>query len=127
MRYALIENGLVVEVKQMADNFNPSAVTHKFDFRLVNVLLDPAFDSSIEELKGWTYTINPNSVDAQRVVVALSQEEMDENAQDEIDRTERNQARAAYQNLIDGVGTNAERLVRVERITARLLRDRYGV
>ena len=43
-RYALIENELVVETREMADNFDPDEVSHKFDLRIVNQQPDPVFD-----------------------------------------------------------------------------------
>ena len=53
-------------------------------------------------------------------IVAHSQEDLDAEA-------ERETAKAQYQALMDGTGTQLERLVRVERVTAYLLKSNFGV
>ena len=40
---------------------------------------------------------------------------------------EREQAKAMYQDLKDGVGTQLERLVRTEKVVAYLLKSQFGV
>ena len=83
-RYARIENELVVEVRDMADNFDPDEVRHKYDLRIVNQLPDPVFDPETEilvtpasELTSWDFVVNPTDVDATRLVRPLTQEELD--------------------------------------------------
>ena len=122
MKYALIESELVVEVRNMASNFDPAEVAHKFDFRVVILQPDPVFDPATEKLQGYTYVVNPADVEATRVVVALSQAELDALAE----QAERDVAKALYQDLKNGVGNNTARLLRVEKVLARLLKDAYG-
>ncbi len=122
MRYARIESELVVETREMADNFNPAEVIHKFDWRIIVPQPDPAFDPATEKLQGFTYVVNPTDVEATRVVVPLTQAELDALA----DEAERVIAKSFYDDLKAGVGNNATRLARVEQVVARLLRDAYG-
>ena len=130
--YAKIETGAVVEVRNMADNFDPAEVAHKFDFRIVIVQTDPVFDPLTHRLVGgsnianWDFVINPSDVEATRKVIALTQEEIDQATQDATDQAERDQAKALYQDLKSGAGNNNDRLLRVEMVLARLLRDAYG-
>lgn len=59
-------------------------------------------------------------------IVDLSAEEL-QAIQDQKDaEAERQQAKAIYLDLKKGVGTAGERLTRVEKVLARLLRDMYG-
>ena len=127
MKYALIENDLVVEVRDMPVNFDPATVAHKFDARPVNDLVKPAIDPATQKYGVILYTVNPADVDATLEVLAKTQEEQDAYTQNQLDETERAQAKAVYQDLKDGTGTQLERLVRAERVAARLLRDAYGV
>lgn len=52
-------------------------------------------------------------------VVALSQAELD-------DKTELTTIKAAYTALKNGTGTQLERLVRVEQVLSRVLKDQYA-
>jgi len=121
MRYARIELGLVVETRNMADNFEPTEVLHKFDWRIIVVQPDPVFDPATEKLQGFDYVVNPADVEATRAVVALNQDELDALA----DQAERDIAKALYLDLKNGVGTSVERIVRIEKVAARLLKDAY--
>jgi len=121
MRYAKIISETVSEVRNMADNFDPAAVAHKFDFRIIVPVANPAFDPATEKLHGYDYVVYPEEVTATRKVVALSQGELDGLAE----QAERDIAKTFYQDLKDGTGTQLERLVRVERVLARLLKDAY--
>lgn len=56
-------------------------------------------------------------------VVALTQEEIDAEAQRQADAAELLQLKAIYQDLKNGVGTATERMQRVERCVAWLLKD----
>jgi hypothetical protein len=122
-RYALIEVGVVVEVREMPDNFDPAEVAHKFDWRIISLQPDPAFDPATQKLQGFDYVVNPSDVEATPTVVALNQAELDALAE----QAERDIAKGFYQDLKDGAGNNAERLTRVETVAARLLKDAYGV
>ncbi len=126
-RYARIEANEVVEVRNMPDNFIPAEVAHKFDWRIVELQPDPAFNPATQKLEGWDYVISQFKVTAQKVLVALSQEQQDAYTQRQADQAERAQAKALYQALKNGTGTQGERLLRVEKVLARLLRDAYGV
>ncbi len=121
MRYARIEAELVVETRNMADNFDPAEVAHKFDWRIIVLQSDPAFDPATEKLQGFDYVVNPADVEATKTVVPLTADELDALA----DEAERVIARSFYDDLKAGVGNNAQRLTRVERVAARLLRDAY--
>lgn len=124
-RYARIENGAVVETRVMPDNFDPAAVAHKGDFRIVNILPDPAFDPATQKLEGWGYVLFPEYVEAQRDVVQMTQQEQDDYAEAQDAEQERQLALSYYNDLRNGVGTNLERLVRLERVAARLIKDNY--
>ena len=120
-RYALIESELVVETREMPSNFDPAEVAHKFDWRIVVLQPDPPFDPATEKLKGYDFVVNPADVEATLKVVALTQAELDELAE----QAERDIAKSMYQDLKDGTGTQLERLERCEQVTARLLKDIY--
>jgi len=126
-RYALIEANAVTQVRDRPAGFNPADVAHKFDWRSVNQLADPAVDPATQRLGDWDYTVNQNDVDAQRAVIALTQQEQDAYAQNQTDIAERAIAKAKYQALKNGTGTSAQRIIRLEGVVARLLRDAYGV
>ncbi len=121
MRYARIESELVVEVRNMADNFVPAEVLHKFDWRIIVLQPDPAFDPATHKLQGFDYVVNPSDVEATKTVVPLTADELEALA----DEAERVIARSFYDDLKAGVGTNAQRLTRVELVAARLLKDAY--
>jgi len=125
-KYALIEANAVIEVRNMPPGFNPADVAHKFDWRVVNILATPAIDPATEKIGPWNYVINPSDVDAQRTVVAKTQQEQNDYAQGQADAAERAIVKALYQALKNGTGTTTQRLARVERVAARLLRDAYG-
>ena len=121
MRYALIKNNAVVKTREMADNFDPAEVAHKFDFRIVNVQPNPVFDPDTHKLLGWDYVINVDSVDATPAVVALTQAEIDARTEAATDTDERETAKTFYAALVAGTATNAQ----VQRVVARLLKDAY--
>ena len=127
-RYAKIENGLVVEIRNMADNFDPTEVAHKFDFRVVNTQADPVYDPLIHkllnsgnEVANWDFVINPADVEATRKVVALTQTEIDAATDLAANQDERDQAKTFYAALNAGTATNAQ----VQKVVARLLKDAY--
>ncbi len=126
-KYARIEANEVVEVRNMPDNFTPAEVAHKFDWRIVELQPDPAFNQATQKLESWDYVISQFKVTAQKVVTALTQQEQNAYTQHQSDVAERAQAKALYQALKNGTGTQGERLLRVEKVLARLLRDAYGV
>ena len=127
MRYALIQNNAVTETREMADNFNPTEVAHKFDFRIINVQADPAYDPlthkiiSNQDIANWDFVINPADVEATRKVVALTQAEIDAATDAATDTAERDQAKTFYTALNAGTATNAQ----VQKVVARLLKDAY--
>ena len=121
MRYALIQNNAVTETRAMADNFNADAVRHKFDFRIINVQADPAFDPLTHKLLGWDYVINPASVDATRAIVALTQAEIDATTAAAADQAEIDQVKALVQNLMDGTVSDAVQ----QKILARVIKTLY--
>ena len=127
-RYAKIENNLVVETREMADNFDPAEVAHKGDFRIVNIQADPVFDPDTHilvtpqgELTSWDFVINPSDVEATRKVRALTQQEIDANDAAAAEQAERELAKTYYQALKAGTATNGQ----VQRVVARLLKDAY--
>ena len=128
MRYAKIENNAVVETREMADNFNPTEVAHKFDFRIINVQADPAFDPLThklirnQELANWDFVINPTDVEATRKVIALTQAEIDAATAAAADQAEIDQAKALYQNLMDGTVSDAVQ----QKILARVIKSLFG-
>lgn len=63
--------------------------------------------------------IAANTITTEWTLVPLDQAELDEIA-------EREQIKAVYQAVKNGVGTNLERLVRVEKVLAHLLKLEYG-
>lgn len=127
MRYARIENELVVEIRNMADNFDPAEVTHKFDFRVVNAQPDPVFDPLThkiirnDDIANWDFVVNANDVEATRKVVALTQGEIDAATEVATNQAERDQAKTFYAALKAGTATNAQ----VQKVVARLLKDAY--
>jgi len=121
-RYAYILNSddsIINEVQY--DTFDADAVSHKFgpglDQRIIPVvkLATPVFDSATHKI-GPVNVVEPLRVTKQSSIVARS-------AQDIKDGTERTNAKAAAQDMFNGVGTQAERLVRVEKSLARVIRD----
>jgi hypothetical protein len=81
----------------------------------------PAFDPATHKLQRTPGVIDiPNNTHTHGwQIIALTQEELDEQA--DID-----QARQAYQGLINGTGDTTQRLQRVERVAAHLLKLNYG-
>lgn len=63
--------------------------------------------------------ISGNTITTGWEVVDIPQDEQDNAA-------ELKQVRAVYKDLKNGTGTQAQRLVRVERVLARLIKDNYG-
>ena len=122
MKYALIENNAVTEVRNMASNFVAADVAHKFDLRVVNIQPTPDYDAATHKTGDWDYTINADSVDAVRSVVALSQAELDANADNALNEQEREQAKALYQALKAGTATNNQ----AQRVLAYLLKNTVG-
>ena len=121
MRYAKIENNAVTETRAMADNFDPDAVRHKFDFRIINVQADPAYDPLTHKLEGWDYVINASDVEATRKVIALTQAEIDAATAAAADQAEIDQVKALVQNLMDGTVSDAIQ----QKILARLIKSLY--
>jgi len=127
MRYALIQNNAVTETREMAGNFNPTEVAHKFDFRIVNVQADPAFDPLThkiirnQELANWDFVINANDVEATRKVIALTQAEIDAATAAAADQAEIDQVKALVQNLMDGTVSDAVQ----QKILARIIKTLY--
>ena len=125
-RYARIENNLVVEVRDMADNFDPAEVAHKFDLRIVNQQPDPVFDPLTHilvtpqgELTSWDFVINPADVEATRKVRALTQGEIDAYDASVVAQNERNQAAALVPDLYAGtVSDNIQ-----QKMLARIIQD----
>ena len=128
-RYARIENELVVEVRDMADNFDPDEVRHKYDLRIVNQLPDPVFNPETEilvtpasELTSWDFVVNPNDVEATRLVRPLTQAELDANDEQAAAQAERDQAVALIPDLRAGtVPDNIQ-----QKMLARLISDMYA-
>ena len=125
-RYARIENELVVEVRDMADNFDPDEVRHKYDLRIVNQLPDPVFDPETEilvtpasELTSWDFVVNPTDVVATRLVRPLTQEELDAKDEQAIAQAERDQAVALIPDLRAGTVSDSIQ----QKILARFVED----
>ena len=130
-RYALIEGGLVVEVRDMADNFDPSEVGHKFDWRLVVVQPDPVFDPLTHriirnnDIANWVFGVGIAEVTATRKVIPLTQDEIDAAALVASEDADREIAKALYADLVAGTGNSNQRIQRLEKVAARLLKDAY--
>jgi hypothetical protein len=92
----------------------------------------PVYDPAIERVERADPVIDiPNNTHTHGwTVIPLTQEELDAIAQAEQDAAdaaaELEQAKAMYQDLQDGVGTQLQRLVRVERVDAYLLKALFG-
>ena len=82
---------------------------------------DPAFDPATHRLVqgAGVFDEAANTLTFTRTAVAIPQEELD-------DATELTQIRAVYLDLKNGVGTAGERITRVEKVLARMLKDQYG-
>lgn len=80
----------------------------------------PAYDPSTHKIQEAppTIDVNANTHTHGWTVVPYTQEELDNEA-------EKNQAIAIYLDLKNGVGTSGERLLRVERVAAHLLKLQY--
>ena len=125
-RYAKIENELVVETREMADNFSPDEVSHKGDFRIVNIQADPVFDPATHilvtpqsELTSWDFVVNPADVEATRKVRVLTQSELDANDEQAIAANERSQAAALVDDLYAGTVSDAIQ----QKMLARIIQD----
>jgi hypothetical protein len=81
----------------------------------------PAFDPALQRLtrSDPVVDVEANTHTHGWTVVQIPQEELD-------DIAEREQAKAVYQDLKDGTGTQLQRLVRVEKVCAYLLKDLFG-
>ena len=127
MRYAQIVNGAVFKVRDMTSNFVATEVAHKFDFRVINVQADPAYDPLThkiirnQDLANWDFVINANDVEATRKVIALTQAEIDAATAAAADQAEIDQVKALVQNLMDGTVSDAVQ----QKILARLVKDAY--
>ena len=86
----------------------------------------PVYDELTQKLESnWVIDLPAEEYRREWTVVDLTQNEIDEITEsDELD-AEMEQARAAYIGLKNGVGTNAQRLVRVEQVLAHLIRKMY--
>jgi hypothetical protein len=129
-RYAKIESELVVEVRDMASNFDPAEVAHKGDFRIVNQQPDPVFDpdthilvTPASELTSWDFVVNPADVDATRKVRALTQAEIDAKTDAGIAQAERDQAVSMIPDLKAGTVSDALQ----QKMLARLIEDMWGL
>ena len=60
-------------------------------------------------------------------IILLTQEELDAIAEQEAWTQEQITAKAQYDDLQNGVGTSAERIERVEKVAAHLLKVTYGI
>ena len=80
----------------------------------------PAYDPAVERLtpSAPVVDVGNNTHTHGWTIVPLTQEELDEIA-------ERQQAKAMYQDLVNGTGTQLQRLVRTERVCAYLLKDLF--
>ena len=80
----------------------------------------PAYDPATHRLQSVAGVVDvPNNTHTHGwQIVPLTAEEL-------ADIAEREQAKAFYQDLKDGVGTQLERLVRTERVCAYLLKDLF--
>lgn len=80
------------------------------------------YDPATHRLERSTPAVDvPNNIHLHGwVIVARSQEDLDNQA-------EREQAKAKYDDLKAGVGTQGERLVRVEKVAAHLLKVQYNL
>jgi hypothetical protein len=86
--------------------------------------IPPTFDPATQKL---VYTFTDNDATFTRnysyQIQAMTQAEMDAYQKQQQDETTRQQIKAVYQDLINGVGTVAQRQVRVEKAVAWLLRN----
>jgi hypothetical protein len=86
----------------------------------------PAFDPATHKLAP-NRAVTVDSVVDGFVAVALTQEELDAIADQAAQQQETQQARQAYNALMNGTGTQAERLVRCERVLARVIKSLFTV
>ena len=92
----------------------------------------PIYDPAVEriEVADPVVDVDANIHAHGYTVIALTQEELDAIAQAEQDAAEAAaelaQAKAMYQDLKNGVGTQLERLVRTEKTAAYLLKALFG-
>ena len=95
--------------------------------RRINTL--PTFDPATQKLGNPTTPVVDlveQTITRSRAVVALTAEELQAIADAEADAAELAQLKAVYLDLKNGVGTSTQRLVRVEKVLARVMRDNYG-
>ena len=82
---------------------------------------DPAYDPATQRLLSAAPVVDipANTLTFSRTVQAIPQAELDS-------ATELDQIRAVYLALKNGTGTVAERLTRLEKVVARMIKDQYG-
>lgn len=88
----------------------------------------PVYDPATQIAEGGpsVVDVNANTYTRTWVIRALTQEELDENAINAANEVEKDQAKAVYADLKNGVGTQIERLERLEKVAAHLLKAMYG-
>ena len=88
---------------------------------------DPVIDPLTHRLGPVEWVDNPadESTVGTRTVIAWTAEELAGKTKEEAKEAELDAIKGIYQDLRDGVGTAEQRLARVEKVVARLLRDRY--
>ena len=88
----------------------------------------PVFDPATQVVEGGpsVVDVDANTYTRTWVIRALTQEELDNIATNTANEVERDQAKAVYADLKNGVGTQIERLERLEKVAAHLLKAKYG-
>ena len=87
----------------------------------------PAYDPATEKLeRSTTVDVDANTHTHGWNIVALTQAELDAIAAQAANDAEREQAKAVYQDLMNSTGNSTQRIVRVERVCAYLLKDLFG-
>lgn len=123
MRYYRISDAAVIEISD--DLFAALALEKRAVHRLYSVAPYPAPTSTQKVIEG-PLVVTDTTATKTWTVIEKSQSEKDEDAENAQRLVDYAQARAVYNDLRNGVGTAAERLARVEKVLARLLRDAVG-
>lgn len=98
------------------------------DLRPLKVVIAdrPAYDLDTHSLNpGWVIDLVAEEYRREWTAVPLSAEDLAEIQEDNELEAERLQAIAIYQELKNGVGNNGERIVRIEKTVAHILRMLY--
>lgn len=88
----------------------------------------PAFNNATHQVfpDKAIVNVNENTLTQAWKIVPLTAEELAKKAEESARQTDISQIKAIYTALKNGTGTTAERMARVEKVLARLIKDTYG-